>query len=509
MIVAGERRPFGLRDVVLTPRQLALLAYVLIASSFVVDMVTPQALNAEAFYVVPVVLAAFSPNRRLTYRLVILAIVADGVAAFIDAAVDGFRWDVIGVENRFLSLLSLAVVATLTLAVQSASARIGSLSALTRQRRRHAALSHAADHIIAALGGDGLDAAIATEAARVLELSQICWCPAGDSAECWIAEGGATRRISTAALPATLADSRKAPHGDRQPTLANGVLAIPVAEESRLMGLLLAPAERAGTDDGLLLIASSFAGLVVGALQQARLIADLAARNRSLSEKQAVIQGLIDAIAHDLRTPLSALSVTLQQAGDGAYGRLPAEYGGVLRESKTSIDDITRLAETLLLVARLESGARRTHRARIALDAIVRELAAEFGPMASARGVSILVRAERDAVALGARGDVRRAVANLVVNAIAHTPRGGTVTLSAVKSASMIEVRVADDGYGVDENLRGALFERFSQAAQSGTGTGLGLYIVRRVAEEMGGYVRYEPRDPRGSTFTFSLPVAA
>jgi signal transduction histidine kinase len=140
---------------------------------------------------------------------------------------------------------------------------------------------------------------------------------------------------------------------------------------------------------------------------------------------------------------------------------------------------------------------------------MVKELAAEFGAMAGARGVSIVTRSADDVVAQGARGDLRRALANLVANAIAHTPRGGTIELSALKDAHSVEVSVSDDGYGIDEQQRGSLFERFSGTAQSGTGTGLGLYIVRRVAEEAGGSVRYEPREPRGSTFTLSLPAAA
>ena len=76
--------------------------------AFGVDMMTPQALNAEVFYSVPVVLAAFSPSRRLTYRLILVAILADELGAIGDAAIDGFHWDVIGIENRFLSLVTLA-----------------------------------------------------------------------------------------------------------------------------------------------------------------------------------------------------------------------------------------------------------------------------------------------------------------------------------------------------------------------------------------------------------------
>ena len=92
----------GLRDAALSPRQLALVAYALIATAFLVDMLTPQTLDAEVLYTIPVVLAAFSPNRKLTYRLVLLAILADELGAIFDAAIDGFHWEIIGIENRFL-----------------------------------------------------------------------------------------------------------------------------------------------------------------------------------------------------------------------------------------------------------------------------------------------------------------------------------------------------------------------------------------------------------------------
>ncbi len=503
---------FRLRDADIAPWHIALAAYCAIAAAFIFDMVTPQALDAEVTYAIPIVLAAFSSDRRLTYRLVLVAILADELGAIADAALASFRWDLIGIENRFLSLISLVIVAALTLAVQQAAARIGSLSAIEVQRRRQAALSSAADRILASLGDATLDAAIVEEAARVLERPSVVWCPGAERGEFWTFEAGVAHHAPSAELPAHLADAAEAARACGGAELGGGgVLSVPIADKSGFMGVLLAPVAGPSTDPGLRVIAGSFASLVVGALQQARLIGDLAAQNRRLSEKQGVIEGLIDAIAHDVRTPLAALSVTLKQASDGAYGSLPAEYTGVLLESKISIDEIARLAETLLLVARLEGGGPRAVRSRVRLDAVVRELASEFGAMASARGVDIVMRASDDAIALGARGDVRRAIANLVANAITHTPSGGTVELSACKGEGSVEVTVADDGYGIDERRRASLFERFSRAAQTGTGTGtgLGLYIVRRVAEEMGGCVRYEPRTPRGSSFTLSFPVAA
>ena len=71
-----------------------------------------------------------------------------------------------------------------------------------------------------------------------------------------------------------------------------------------------------------------------------------------------------------------------------------------------------------------------------------------------------------------------------------------------------MRLSVSDDGYGLDERVRARLFQRFSSGWRSGGGTGLGLYIVRRIAEENGGSVRYAAREPRGSVFTLTLPKA-
>lgn len=211
-------------------------------------------------------------------------------------------------------------------------------------------------------------------------------------------------------------------------------------------------------------------------------------------------------MSHDVRTPLAALAMTLRQAADGAYGTLPEKYGVVLRDSLVSIDDLQRLAETLLLVARFESGERLpVERESVDLAALAREVGSEMGAMADSRGVRLSFDTE-SALTLGSRADLRRAVINLVANAVQHTPEGGVVELRTRVVGAQSELAVIDDGFGVSDAARVSLFQRFAGGSGAGSGTGLGLYIVRRIAEETGGSVRYEPREPRGSVFALSLP---
>jgi signal transduction histidine kinase len=103
--------------------------------------------------------------------------------------------------------------------------------------------------------------------------------------------------------------------------------------------------------------------------------------------------------------------------------------------------------------------------------------------------------------------ELRRAVSNLVANAIEASPQDANVAIRIEDDAGNVRIIVVDEGYGVPEDQRSRLFARFAPGTRAlGSGTGLGLYIVRLIAEKLGGSVGYAPHEPRGSVFTLTLP---
>ena len=503
-------------------RAVAAIAFTLLVAFFVVDALTPQTLVIAILFDIPIILAALTRSRRLTAALVASALAADVVAAIVNAARDGYHWDAIGIGDRLLSMLSIVMVGYLSTAVQERSERVGRLAAQESRARREMTLAAAADRIRTSLSLDVVLRAIVREAPRALDGERAIWYPADASRETLAARDEEAVEVLDEPVPPEMLSLAHRVQEDGAPLAIDGgdplgrfvldrlsatsALAVPLADRARLFGVVFVTRSAGPFDDGALAAARSFGTLAVDALAQAVLFDELAERNAALGERQAVIRDLVDAMSHDVRTPLAALAMTLRQAADGAYGTLPEKYGVVLRDSLVSIDDLQRLAETLLLVARFESGERLpVERESVDLAALAREVGSEMGAMADSRGVRLSFDTE-SALTLGSRADLRRAVINLVANAVQHTPEGGVVELRTRVVGAQSELAVIDDGFGVSDAARVSLFQRFAGGSGAGSGTGLGLYIVRRIAEETGGSVRYEPREPRGSVFALSLP---
>jgi signal transduction histidine kinase len=226
-----------------------------------------------------------------------------------------------------------------------------------------------------------------------------------------------------------------------------------------------------------------------------------------LRERGDVIRDIVYALSHDLRTPLSAARMTMNQALAGAYGELPAAYRDILTRTIESNDELQRLAETLLLVSRYESGEQSTRRERVDLAALATDVVRELEPLWNGKRLIVTARSSGNAVALGDERELRRAIVNLVANAITWTPSGRAVDVSARTDAGRATIEVTDEGYGVPEAERSHLFERVRDtASRQGAGSGLGLYLVRRIAESHAGRVAYAPRPGGGSRFTLDFP---
>jgi signal transduction histidine kinase len=165
-----------------------------------------------------------------------------------------------------------------------------------------------------------------------------------------------------------------------------------------------------------------------------------------------------------------------------------------------------RLVGNLLLLARADAG-RATPRAPTDMGAVLAEAAAELQPVSGDHELSIDTH---EAFVEGARDELHRMTVNLMENAIRHTPDGTQVRASVSADDGLVTIAVEDDGPGVPDELAPRIFERFVRGGGERAGSsGLGLAIVRAVAEGHGGSVALE-RSPNGSgaRFVVRLPAA-
>ena len=206
-------------------------------------------------------------------------------------------------------------------------------------------------------------------------------------------------------------------------------------------------------------------------------------------------------ISHELRTPLTSVLANLELLSVMLEGDERETAESALRSTKR----MRRLVADLLLLARTDAG-RVSARAPTDLASVVMDAAAELEPISE--GHEITVEAE-PAIVEGARDELLRMASNLIANAIRHTPAGTEVHAAVSVHDGEAELAVTDDGPGVPPDLAPHVFERFVRGGGDRAGSsGLGLAIVRAVAEAHGGSVRLETPEGGGARFVVRLPVA-
>jgi len=251
------------------------------------------------------------------------------------------------------------------------------------------------------------------------------------------------------------------------------------------------------------------AGKVVGAVEVFRDVTQEKAVDRAKTE-------FVSLASHQLRTPLSAIKWYTELLLSGDFGKLDAVQTSYAEEIERGTERMIELVGALLNVSRLELGTFSDELEEISLPQMIADIVKEHNPLVEQKKITLTKSVNTLVPSLRADKKLTRIVLeNLISNAVKYTPSGGTVSVSLdfnkdKKDSVLYSVR--DSGIGIPKSQQEQIFQKLFRAdnAREGDtdGTGLGLYLVKLITEKMGGSIRFESEENKGTTFFVTLPIA-
>lgn len=224
-----------------------------------------------------------------------------------------------------------------------------------------------------------------------------------------------------------------------------------------------------------------------------------------LEELDRERKDLVANVSHELRTPISALQAVLENLVDGVEAPDPAMFSTMLAQ----VERLGRLVTQLLDLSRLESGAIPLQRCRFEVSSVLEQVVSESRLHAPGH-IRLSVAAIGPLAVEGDPERVHQVIANLVENAVRHSPAGGAVEVSAHADGDRVAIEVSDEGPGIPDEEVSRVFERFYRSDQARSsrdgGAGLGLAIARWIVDLHGGEIRPERREPHGCRMVVMLP---
>jgi heavy metal sensor kinase len=218
----------------------------------------------------------------------------------------------------------------------------------------------------------------------------------------------------------------------------------------------------------------------------------------------------VDHAAHDMQTPLTVLQGNLEVALLKA--RTQEEYREALINNLEQVGRLISLTRSLLTLAKFTGDTPPVQLAPLALEPLIHDLLAELNILFDERRITLSFKSQSVPDVQADAQWIKQALINLLDNALRYTPSGGTVTVRLQAVDGWVAVIVEDTGHGIEPEHLPHLFERFyrtdwARAKDSG-GTGLGLPIVKEIADAHGGTVAVTSHVNKGSVFTLRLPIA-
>ncbi len=239
---------------------------------------------------------------------------------------------------------------------------------------------------------------------------------------------------------------------------------------------------------------------------RSRRLADKAVEAETLRQSDAVKAAILQAVSHDLRSPITAIRAASEGLDSRALQLTQSDRDALSETIRTEVQRLERLVENLLDLSRLEAGPAQRHPEIWTIDTLVANALDEIGPDADRVAVSVADELPPTQVD-GAH--IERTLVNLLENALKYSSPTDPVELAASEEDQALFVRVRDHGPGVGAADRERIFQAFERGAGDHRGTGLGLAIARGFAEANGGHVWLEATASEiGATFVLTLPIA-
>jgi signal transduction histidine kinase len=275
------------------------------------------------------------------------------------------------------------------------------------------------------------------------------------------------------------------------------ILCLPLAVRQDVIGVVYLDSRRPlPQHQPDLPLLEALAGLAAVAIQNTRLVDD-----RVRTERTLVMGRMARAIVHDLRSPLAAVrglaDLVRERAADGDSAR---------PHLTTIISEIDRLSALIGDLLQFSTEAPALVRARVRLAELVRQTLEPLAPRLAAAGIRLLTELDEGARASVDEQRMLRLLHNLIANAIEAMPGGGTLTLRIAPAAGGWHLAVRDSGCGMSEEVRRRVFEPFFSHGKP-NGTGLGMAIVLKIAEEHGASIRIDTAPGRGTEVDLILPA--